>query len=109
MEKDDFYPDIEQYLESVQNNTSVSSAGLDELIYKINAITNLGYQASAILLATIFQEIRNSILRGEQVSLQDFGKFFISDSYRGKKRYRYLKFKAANSFIKKINGSRDSK
>lgn len=107
MADDEFYPDIEEYLESAQNNnvTAVSSEGLDELIYKINAVTGLGYESCSILLTTILQEIRNSLLRGEMINLYEFGKIFIYEYYVKKTRFRRLKFKPASYFLNKVNGS----
>jgi len=94
-------PDIEEYLESVDENAPVSPKGLDELIYKVRASTGLSKDTCSILITLFFQEIRNQMLRGNIISLKGFGKFLIAK--RSKKIFP--KFKPSKWLKNKLNGN----
>jgi len=98
------YEDIFEYLESANNSRSVNLKGLDELVYKVHASTDLSKEASAIVVKLFFQEIRNIMLRGECVVLRDVGKFYISSpKCSGNKKQIFPKFKPYQKLITRIN------
>ena len=105
MNKIEFLPDIQDYLEQVDNSKAVTAVGLDELIYKVRALTGLEYDSAKIIVKLFFHEIRNAVLRGDNVVLSDFGRIFLSSpkSTHNKKRV-FLKFKPHKKFLRKING-----
>lgn len=104
MDKIDFLPDISQYLEQIDNSKSVSSKGLEELMYKINASTGIGAATSSVIIKLFFQEVRNAILRGDLVVLGGFGKFFLATPQNTKNKKRiFPKFKPYKKLIKKMN------
>jgi nucleoid DNA-binding protein len=97
-------PNIHQYLEQANNNRSVNIENLDEIVYRIHASTGLSLEASEIVLKSFFQEIRNSILRGEVVRLAKLGKFFLSTpkTVKNKKRI-FPKFQLYKQLLLKLN------
>lgn len=105
MEKPDFLPGIQEYLEQADNSKSVSASGLDDLIYKVVATTGLEYDGAKIIVKLFFQEMRNAALRGDMVFISDFGKFFIASPKIGKNKKRvFVKFKPHAKLLKKLNG-----
>jgi len=100
----DLYEDIYDYLESVDNEKAVKSKGLEELIYKIHASVNVDYDTASLIVRMIFQEIRNAMLRGDEVNLRGFGKFYISSPKKsGNKIKVFPKFQPHNTLMRKIN------
>ena len=89
----DFYDDIYEFLESTDIKKSVDVKDFDDLIHKIRAKTELSYDASYLVLKYFFQEIRSCMLRGDTVTLGEFGKFFISRPKTGNKQKVFPKFK----------------
>ena len=71
------FSDIDQYLEQISDNDPVTAEGLDDLIYKIIVHTGLNYESCKILVKNYFQEIRNAMLRGDIVYLNNIGKLYI--------------------------------
>jgi len=104
MEKPNFLPGIDQYLEQVIDNKSITTKDLDYLIYKICGVTGLKYETSKIIVRTCFQEMRNAVLRGDVITITDFGKLFLSSpkTTNSKKRI-FVKFKPYKSLLRKIN------
>lgn len=99
-----YYQGIDTHLEQINNERSISINGLDELIVKIKAKTGLSLEESEIVVRWFFQEIRNSMLRGDIVILAELGKFFISSPKTSKNKIRiFPKFKLFKKVIKKIN------
>lgn len=104
MEKPEFLPDIQEYLEQTDNSKSISTTGLDELIYKMVATTGLEYDSAKIIVKLFFQEMRNAALRGQVVSITDFGKFFVSSPKVSKNKKRiFVKFKPHSKLSRKMN------
>lgn len=100
----DFYPDIYEYLDSTDNTRSVSSKDLDELIYKVRAATGLDYDIASNLVRYFFQEIRNSMLKGDIVTLRGLGKFMVSSPINtGNKQNIFAKFEPYKQFSEKLN------
>jgi len=99
----DFYPDIEEYLESTTNKKSVSSKGLEELVFKVRAATGLDYDVAQQLVRHFFQEIRNAMLRGDIVVLRGLGKFFVSSPLHGNKEHIFPKFEPYKSLSDRLN------
>ena len=104
MNKIEFLPDIQDYLEQANNSKAVTAAGQDELIFKVCAFTGLDYDSAKIIVKLFFHEMRNAVLRGDNVVLSDFGRMFLSSpkSTHNKKRV-FLKFSPHKKFLRKIN------
>lgn len=98
-----FYPDIEEYLESTTNKKSVSSKGLDELVYRVRAATGLDYDIAQQIVRLYFQEIRNAMLRGDVVALKGLGKFFVSSPLHGNEERIFPKFEPYKSLADRLN------
>lgn len=97
-------PGIQDYLESVTDKKSVSSQGLDELIYRICAKTGLKKEISALLVSLLFSEIRNAMLRGDIVSIRELGNFYIKSPSNSKNKIRvFPKFKPYKNLLKRMN------
>lgn len=102
--KPDFYPDINHFLESTDNAYSVSSKGMEELVFKVRALTGLDYDVSKSMVRYFFQEIRNSMLRGEIVTLRGLGRFLISSpAVSNNIRSVFPRFKLYRKFSRKLN------
>ena len=103
----EFYDDIEKYLESIDNNTHINIKGFENLVYKICAHTGVSHDAASIILSSFFQEIRNAMLRGDIVSMNEFGKFYISSPLNsGNKKKMFPKFKPHKELLDLINNDR---
>lgn len=104
MKEPEFYPDIHDYLDSVDNSKSVNVKDFEDLIYKIRAYTGLSYDASHLVLKSFFQSIRNAMLRGDIVALSGFGKFFISSPQNTNNKHRvFAKFVPYAQLSDKLN------
>lgn len=101
---DKFLPGIEEYLETADNKKSVSSKGLEEMVAQIQIKTGLDQKTSSTIVEMFFQEIRNSILRGETVTIRGLGKFFISSpNSSNNKRRVFPVFKPYKKLINDLN------
>ncbi len=101
---DKFLPGIEEYLETADNKKSVSSDGLEDMINLIQIKTGLNQKTSKTILEMFFQEVRNSILRGETVTIRNLGKFFVSSpNSSNNKRRVFPVFKPYKKFINNLN------
>jgi len=97
-------PDIDQYLESIDNNLPISVSNLIEIIESISANTGLKKETSEIILRLFFQEIRNCLLNKQVVSIRKLGSFLISSPVITKNSKKiFPKFKAKKSLIRNIN------
>jgi nucleoid DNA-binding protein len=97
-------PGITEYLESVDDNIPVTSAGLEELVAKVRASTGLNEESSAIIIKLFFQEIRNQILKSNTVMLKGLGKFFMSSpKINNNKKKIFPKFKPFKELIAIVN------
>lgn len=99
----DFYPDIHEYLESVENSRSVSAKGLEELIFDVRASTGLSYDVASTITKYFLQEIMNGMLRGDTVTIRGLGKFFVSCPKNGNKSLIFPKFEPYRKFIQELN------
>jgi len=98
-----FYPDIHEYLETVENRKSVSAKGLEETALKVRAATGLDNDVSSDIVKHFYQEIRNSMLRGDAVVLRGLGKFFISSPRSGNKAKVFPKFEPYDNLLDGLN------
>lgn len=97
-------PDIHAYLETIRTEDSVSSKGLEELIFKIRSITGLSEETCSDIISLFFEEIRNGILRGEIIELRGFGKFYVACPKNKITKNRVVaRFRPAPLLIKKLN------
>lgn len=102
MAKDELPPNINEYLEQINDNIPIDSKGLDELYYKIRASTGLEMDAIKIIVQSFFQEIRNQLLKGNTIFIKSFGKMMISSPKNGTKKSVFIKFKPSNNFLSKL-------
>ena len=100
----DFLPDIEAYLESIDNSAPVDISELDNIVETVMARTGLDKITAETIVRLFFQEIRNAMLRGEKVTLRRFGAFYIASPIHGNKQYIFPKFKPYKKFIERLNG-----
>lgn len=99
----DFFPDIHEYLETVHSKKSVSSKDLDEMALKVRAQTGLSRDICLEIIKYFFQEIRNAMLRGDQVTLRGFGKMYIASPRTGSRKKIFPKFEPYDKLLSKIN------
>ena len=59
MDELDLLPDIEDYLEQLDDNAPVDLKNQDELIFKIRSHTGLEVGTIKVIVRFLFQEIRN--------------------------------------------------
>lgn len=103
----EFYPDIHDYLDNVDNSKTVNINHLDDIVLKVRAHTGLSKEAANIVVKRFFQEIRNAMLRGEIVTLRGFGNFLvISPKVTNSKKKILPKFKPSPMLLMKINDKR---
>ena len=98
----EFLPDIDDYLESM--STPVQVAGIEDIVDQVAAKTGLDLESATIVVQSIFQEIRNAMLKGETVTLRGFGEFYVSSPKNGNKVRVFPKFKPYKSLTRKMNG-----
>ena len=98
-----FYPDIHEYLETIQNKKSVSAKDLDDMVLHVRAKTGLSREICSEIVGYFFQEMRNTMLRGDQVTLRGLGKLYIVSPRTGSKRKVFTKFEPYNKLLNKIN------
>ena len=104
MEKPELLPDIEDYLESIDNNLPVSTAGLEDIEGAIIAKTGLNEHDAKVILRLFFQELRNSLLRKNKVDIRSLGRFYISSPATSNNSKKvFVKFKPKKSLLDKLN------
>lgn len=100
-EDDRFYQGIDEYLE---NNLTITLSGLDELVDFVFASCNLPKDSCRIVIKTILNEIKFSLLKGEKLVFANFGTIFISSPKLAKNSKKvFLKFKPSKSLIEELN------
>jgi nucleoid DNA-binding protein len=96
-------PDIDEYLDSIDNGVPVSILGLEDIVKTITAQTALTEEQSKVVLRLFFQEIRNSILRGDRVCLSKLGNFHVAGpATTGNKRKVFAKFTPSKKLLEKM-------
>ena len=104
MNKPKLLPDIFEYLETLDNKHSISVKDLEDVILNIRAFTGLSREASELVLKHSFQEIRNAMLRGDIVTIRNFGNFFVASPRNAtSKRKIFPKFKSSPTLNDKVN------
>ncbi len=98
-----FYPDIHEYLEGIQNKKSVSAKDLGEMVLKVRAQTGLSREICSEIVKYFFQEMRNAMLRGDQVTLRGLGKLYIASPRTGSRKKIFPKFDPYNKLLSKTN------
>ena len=99
----DFFPDIHEYLETVQNKKAVSAKDLDEMVLKVRAQTGLSHDICSEIVKYFFQEMRNAMLRGDQVTLRGLGKMYIASPRTGSRKKIFPKFEPYDKLLSKVN------
>jgi nucleoid DNA-binding protein len=98
----DLLPDIYSYIQSVIS--PVTKEGLEDIILKVTAHTNLTKEEAQIIVPLFFEEIRNSMLANEMVIIRRLGMFYISNPIDNNNKVRvFPKFKASKALVKKLN------
>jgi len=104
----DLYPDIDDYLDNVDNQLNVSIQNLDDIVYKICAYTGLSYKESSVVLKSFFSVIRALILRGHIIYVPGFGKFFVSSPKVTNNKSRvFARFTLHRSLFRRLNSEED--
>jgi len=105
MDKIEFYDDINSYL---INNLELDINPDDDLVEYVAAHTNLNKESCKLVIISLFKEILKNTLKGEIVSISEFGCFYLKQfkekpKYKTRlkqkfafKPYRYLKRKFKN-------------
>ena len=88
---------IDEYLETDNGIARISAKDLDELILKIRSNTGLEISQIKIIVSYLFQEIRNQLLKGNSVQINNFGTFNIN-------RFYNVYFSNSHTVLNKING-----
>ena len=105
--QDELLPDINSYLESLDNKQPVSVQELDHLIDIVVAKTSLNEDAAKVVVRLFFQEIRNALLRNECVTLRGLGNFQVSSpNSSGNKIRVFPKFKPSPLLVRRLNDDR---
>lgn len=100
----DLPPDVEKYLESVDDGTSVTLDGLMDLLQAVMSKSSIDNERVKIITRLFFQEMRTALLRGEAISIKKLGKFKVYNPNDGSSKKRvFLKFKPSPQIIKDIN------
>ena len=103
MNETELPPDIEEYLEHIDDNVPVEIRGNEELVAKVIANTGLNTESARIIVQSFFQEIRNQVLKGNPVIIKSLGKLSISSPQSGTKKKVFISFKPFKNLIRKIN------
>lgn len=96
-----YLPDIDDYLESIDDNLPIYINELEEIIENVAANSNLSKEQASIIVREYFQVIRNLMLRGHRVMLRGLGSFLIS--YKLNKKRIFPKFIPCSNLKKKLN------
>jgi len=99
----EFYPDIHEYLEGVQDKKSISIQNMDEMVLKVRAETGLPQDICSEIVKHYFQEMRNAMLRGDQVTIRGLGRLSIASPRAGSKRKVFSKFEPFDKLLSKVN------
>lgn len=73
----DLYPDITYYKEIIHYGLEISSENLEDIIKEVELNTSLDNNTAKLITKLFFEEIRNSMLKGEVVKLKQLGSFYI--------------------------------
>lgn len=103
MSEQELPPNIEEYLENIDDNVPVEIRENEELVAKVIANTGLTPESAKIIVQSFFQEIRNQILKGNTVIVKSFGKLSISSPQSGTKKKVFISFKPFKNLIRKLN------
>lgn len=99
-----YLPDIEDYLESIDDNLPVSAAGLDYITSKIVLKTGISEEIAEILVKLFFQEIRNKLLKNDIIILKGLGRLLVSSpATTNNKKKIFVKFEPTQSLVDKLN------
>lgn len=91
-------PTISDYLDQI-DEIEISTENLDDLAAKIRASTGLTLESCHILIKMFFQEIQKEMIKGEVVSLKEFGKFMIACPRNQMGKYVKVKFKPCQELV----------
>jgi len=99
-------PGINEYLEQINDNKPVTAKGLEDLVYKIIVHTGLSYTTCEAIVKEYFQLIRNEMLNGNIVYIQDIGKLYIQCPKNGTSKKKIMPlikpFKKMKNWLKYV-------
>lgn len=105
MANDRFYPGIEEYLEDIENSSTITLSELDDLVDYVYAKVDLPKDSCKIIIKSILNEVKNCLLRGDKFIFANFGSLFISSPKVSKTAKKvFVKFKPAKLLLYKLNG-----
>jgi len=100
-------PDLDDWLDLTGRGNPVE---VDELSHiKRNLSSKLGFtdEEAERVLSLFFQEIRNLMLRGKTISINNFGSFFVSSpKTTGNKKKTFPKFKPSKNLLNRIKNAK---
>ena len=92
------------FIGSIYDGRAVTLDGLDELVFKLHANSNISMDLCKVIIRSFFQEIRTSMLKGDVVSLRGFGSFYVSSPLvTGNKVQVFAKFDPHKGLMDKLN------
>lgn len=105
MQQPKLLPNIEDYLEQIDNNQPVKlGIEFDSILDSVCSQVELDREKVKIICTLFFQMIRNQILRGNIVNIKNIGKLFVSSpATTGLVKRVFIKFKPSKNLVRKIN------
>ncbi len=97
-------PDIDAYIDQTCNLASPTTKGLEELVLRLHASTDLDPKICEELIRLLFQEIRTIILQKQRVKIAWLGTLSIlSKNPKVNRHGIFVRFFASPSLRKAIN------
>ena len=98
MEELELLPGIDVHLEQNSYNYPIDTYGLEELVFKIKAHTNLEEKKIKMIIKFFFEELRNQISNNKKFYFYGIGSMYSLKSKRGT-----VFFKTNLEFSEKLN------
>jgi len=107
MEEFEGLPGIKEYLSAQGDGVPVEVPELEHVADELVAYTGLTKEQSYRIISLLFQEIRSTMLNGDQVDIRGFGTFLVSSpATTGNAKRVFPKFKPKKSLLQRINNDR---
>ena len=74
----EYYEDIESYLFNIDNKNAPSIEGIEEILYKITAHSNLSYDDVSLIIRMLLLEMQKILLNGDTVAITGVGNLLVS-------------------------------
>jgi nucleoid DNA-binding protein len=95
----DFYPSIEEYLESLEED-DIDVSSIEDIVNQICLFVDITPEVSQTIVELFFKEIRANLLKNKKIDIKWLGKFSISDT---KLKGLKLNFTPTVDIVQKIN------